>query len=162
MQQKVPPDIVKSLGRFNERRRFSRQDELGYRPRDHALSLATLGGFDIDGPVSEVPSVPNQLPNSLDSPDIGSDVWDGEWCRVLAKKWARSEAPVILEGRAMVLAHLHKTRALGNFGKRHLFLGDAMASILAVSKGRSSSKLMRVCRQISTLNLAFGMTSRWR
>ncbi|CAK0790753.1 unnamed protein product, partial [Prorocentrum cordatum] len=96
------------------------------------------------------------------APDIGSDVWDGEWRRVLAKRWARSEAQVILEGRSMVLAHLHKTLSLAIFGKRHLFLGDAMASILAVSKGRSSSKLMRVCRQIGSLNLAFNMTSRWR
>ncbi|CAK0805697.1 unnamed protein product, partial [Prorocentrum cordatum] len=69
---------------------------------------------------------------------------------------------VALEGRAMVLAHLHKTRSLANFGKGHLFLGDAKASILAVSKGRSPSKLMRICRQIAGLNLACGMTFHWR
>ncbi|CAK0883779.1 unnamed protein product [Prorocentrum cordatum] len=87
-----------------------------------------------------------------DKLDIDSSIWDGEWRRV----------SVILEGRNAVLAHLHKTSAMANFGKRHLYLGDAMASILAVSKGRSSSRLMRVCRQIGGLNLAFNMTSRWR
>ncbi|CAK0849808.1 unnamed protein product [Prorocentrum cordatum] len=148
-------ELGKSLGRSNERW-FSRQDEVGYRPRDHALSPGTLGGFAIDGAVPEVPSAPTQLPGSLDFPDIGSDVWDGERRRAPAKRWARSEARVTLEGRAMVLAHLHKTRALSNFGKRHLFLGDAMASILAVFKRRSPSKLMRVCRHAPTLNTAFG------
>ncbi|CAK0867457.1 unnamed protein product, partial [Prorocentrum cordatum] len=71
-------------------------------------------------------------------------------------------APLILEGRVVVLAHLHKMRSLSNFGRRRLFLGGAMASVLAISTGRSSSKLMRIFKHIAGLNLAFGMLSCWR
>eukprot|EP00959_Pyramimonas_sp_CCMP1952_P049070 1024987-Pyramimonas_sp.AAC.1 len=97
------------MGLHNERWGFSRQDELGYRSRDHALALASLGGFPADGVAPEVPVGSLQHPGSIMPPNIGPDVWGGGWHRVLARKWARTEAQVILEGRAMVLVHLHKT-----------------------------------------------------
>ena len=55
----------------------------------------------------------------------------------------------------MVFAVKHKAQNRRAFGKKHFFLGDSMAPILAVSKGRSScAGMLRVCRQTSAVVLA--------
>ena len=70
----------------------------------------------------------------------------------------------LLEGRGIVSALRHKLRSLSSFGKRHLHLGDNLASILIAEKGRASSyEMLRVSRRIACLLLAANctLTSRW-
>lgn len=70
----------------------------------------------------------------------------------------------LLEGRGIVSALRHKLRSLSGFGKRHLHLGDNLASILIAEKGRASSyEMLRVSRRIACLLLAANctLTSRW-
>eukprot|EP00959_Pyramimonas_sp_CCMP1952_P144973 3035101-Pyramimonas_sp.AAC.1 len=56
-----------------------------------------------------------------------------------------------------------KVWALRSFGRRHLRLGDSMAPILAVTKGRSPTRLvLRVCRQRGSLALASFSCHTWR
>ena len=55
-----------------------------------------------------------------------------------------------------LLRHLARSRA--NWRKRVLILVDSMATIGAISKGRSSSPpLLRLCRQITAISLMFGI-----
>lgn len=70
----------------------------------------------------------------------------------------------LLEGRGIVSAVRHKLRDVGCFNKRHLHLGDNLASILIAEKGRSSSyEMLRVTRRLAALLLASSCTlaSRW-
>ena len=70
----------------------------------------------------------------------------------------------LLEGRGIVSALRHKLRSQSGFGKRHLHLGDNLASILIAEKGRASSyEMLRVSRRIACLLLAANctLTSRW-
>ena len=53
----------------------------------------------------------------------------------------------------MTLKHICRPR--GNFARRHLIIGDAMAVVLALTKGRSSSAvLLSICRQWCAYTLA--------
>ena len=53
----------------------------------------------------------------------------------------------------MTLKHMCRSRA--NFARRHLIIGDAMAVVLALTIGRSSSSvLLSLCRQWCAYTLA--------
>ena len=50
---------------------------------------------------------------------------------------------------------MHMCRSRANFACRHLIIGDAMAVVLALTKGRSSSSvLLSICRQWCAYTLA--------
>ena len=70
----------------------------------------------------------------------------------------------LLEGRGIVSALRHKLRDVNCFNKRHLHLGDNLASILIAEKGRSSSyDMLRVTRRLTALLLASSciLAGRW-
>ena len=73
----------------------------------------------------------------------------------MSKAWTADEPLCILEARAVVLTLKQLCRGRDNFGRRHLIIGDAMAVVLALTKGRSSSPvLLSICRQWCALCLA--------
>ena len=64
----------------------------------------------------------------------------------------------------MVWVLQHLGRSSKNLGCRHLILSDSMSVVLALSKGRSSTRPMnRICRQIAALEFITGMqlSVRW-
>ena len=154
MQRDLPTSDIAAMGRQNERWRFSAEHESSPNPRDSALAAALRGGA-------------TQSPDSCDVPDasfpeILPEVWGEGWHFVSSHPWSRSEPQVVLEGRSMVFAVKHTARNCRAFGKRHLFLGESMAPILAVSKGRSSCPgMLRVCRQTSAVVLATFLYRAW-
>ena len=88
-------------------------------------------------------------------PDVPAAIWGGSWSRIMSKAWTADEPQCILEARAVVLTLQHLCRARGNSGRRHLIIGDAMAVVLALTKGRSSSPvLLSMCRQWCAYSLA--------
>ena len=87
-----------------------------------------------------------------------------DWSKVDSCKWNRVEGIPTLEGRAVVWVLQHLGRSSKNLGCRHLILSDSMSVVLALSKGRSSTRPMnRVCRQIAALEFITGMqlSVRW-
>ncbi|CAK0796309.1 unnamed protein product, partial [Prorocentrum cordatum] len=71
------------------------------------------------------------------------------------RPWNVSGDHVILEARAGAWALRHILRDSRAIGRRHLVLSDAMAVVLGVAKGRSSSRAMGRClRQWAALCLA--------
>ena len=74
---------------------------------------------------------------------------------MISKMWAASEAQCILEARTAIFTLKRLCRCIGNFSQHHLILGDAMAVVLALTKGRSSSPvLLSICRQWCAYSLA--------
>lgn len=90
-----------------------------------------------------------------DFPDVPIEIWGGCWSRVLSKPWEAAEPQCILEARGAIVTLKHMCRPRANFARRHLIIGDAMAVVLALTKGRSSSSvLLSVCRQWCAFFLA--------
>ena len=90
-----------------------------------------------------------------DFPDVPKCIWGGCWSRPMSKMWAASEPQCILEARAAIFTLKHLCRSIGNFPRRHLILGDAMAVVLALTKGRSSLPvLLSICREWCAYSLA--------
>ena len=87
-----------------------------------------------------------------------------DWSKVDSCKWNRVEGIPTLEGRAVVWVLQHLGRSSKNLGCRHLILSDSMSVVLALSKGRSSTRPMnRICRQVAALEFITGMqlSVRW-
>ena len=83
------------------------------------------------------------------------EIWGGCWSRVLSKPWEAAEPQCILEARAAITTLKHLCRSRANFARKHLIIGDAMAVVLARTKGRSSSSvLLSICRQWCAHTLA--------
>ena len=132
-------DMVKCVGQFNERWRFSADEEASVHMGSHPDTNLTTA------------EVPVEF--------VGSD-----WRQVDGAKWDREEAIPILEGRALIWLGQHLARSRKQHGKKHLILTDSMSAILALNKGRSSAGTMnRVCRQHAALMFATGMffSLRW-
>ena len=97
-------------------------------------------------------------------PEVDPRILELDWKKVNSSPWKRPEAIPVLEGRALVWTVQHLARSQVNHGKRHLILSDSMTAILALSKGRGSSRSMnRVCRQVASIVLAcdFQLSYRW-
>ena len=66
---------------------------------------------------------------------------------------------MILEGRSVVAAARHKSRAIHNFHHRHLNLNDNLGFTLCADRGRAKNfKLLRACRRLACLSLACDCT----
>lgn len=87
-----------------------------------------------------------------------------EWGKKIAGRWSRSEAIHGVEGSACSLWSRRSPRCTSNFGKRHLGLGDNMAVVCSLAKGRASDfPLLHSCRVTFAVALAADMlvTCRW-
>ena len=74
---------------------------------------------------------------------------------MVSKPWEAAETQCILEARTAILTLKHLRRSHGNFARRHLIIGDAMAVVLALTKGRSASAVvLSICRHWSAYTLA--------
>lgn len=146
---RLSPEQVRELGRYNERWRFSREDEERLAPRTSSLSSMSPEPLDL------AESRPSQ--QILRVPPVPREVWARDWSRVGSYRWARKESQAVLEGRALVWAVKHKLRAGHAFWARYVVLGDAMGRALACAKGRSSAPgMLRVTRQVGAMLLAAG------
>lgn len=97
-------------------------------------------------------------------PEVGPSLWGGEWHRGMSRRWRQSEAQMVLEGRAVVIAIRRIIYRVGAHRPRHLMLCDAMSVVLALTEGRSSSpRQLPVCRQWAACCLACGtsVSVRW-
>ena len=122
-------------------------------------AAATLTHFyKLDDSASDSASSDSRGPPSKQEagfPDVPIEIWGGCWSRVLSKPWTAAEPQCILEARAAILTLKHICRSRANFARRFLIIGDAMAVVLALTKGRSSSAvLLTICRQWCAYTLA--------
>lgn len=90
-----------------------------------------------------------------DFPDVSIEIWGGCWSRVLSKPKQPSPSAFSRHAPPYLRLRKHLCRSRGNFARRHLIIGDAMAVVLALTKGRSSSAvLLSICRQCCAYTLA--------
>eukprot|EP00973_Karenia_brevis_P016561 2267256-Karenia_brevis.AAC.1 len=72
------------------------------------------------------------------------------WSTVMAGAWKEREKIHLLEGSVTLLAVRRLSRRLRSRNKRLLVLGDNMAVVLALSKGRASDfHLLSICRRVA-------------
>ena len=77
------------------------------------------------------------------------------WKTVCSECWSREEHTTILECRTAVRAFRAICRSASCMGAEYVFILDSMACVLASTKGRSSSGLLRPLRQFAALSLRF-------
>ena len=141
-----PLEIVKSVGRLQERERFRRA--VGHSAREAALERARLGpsgivdshdaneaGWDID---EDFPEVPHEW--------LREERWDVK----LKGKWKHAENIYELESLALLKSFSRLAR--GRYGKdsRQLLLVDHMAVALSFSRSRSKNRrVLQIIRKFS-------------
>ena len=77
------------------------------------------------------------------------------WKTLFACHMTMAEHITLLEGRAVVQTLRHKSRALHNFHKRHLHLGDNLGMTLCLDRGRAKNKqLLFQCRRVAAFSIA--------
>eukprot|EP00438_Fugacium_kawagutii_P016242 Skav225368 [mRNA] locus=scaffold476:95907:101244:- [translate_table: standard] len=80
-----------------------------------------------------------------------SDCWSDStrWDLICSKSWDHTDEHInVKEGRVVLMAIRRLCRTSSNLGTRCLILSDSMVSILAFSKGRSSSNgINKLCRR---------------
>ena len=120
LEKEVKQEEVREHLDFSERWRYSKSEEGKVSVRDD-----DFGDVTVRGP----------------APPVSENLLGGRWSRVCSKSWraATGRPQVHLEARSFVYVIKHLARNTANSGKRHLVLGDAMAVILGLCKGRSSS-----------------------
>ena len=164
---KMPLDLVRSLGRWNERWRFA--DEGARKARD----LAKEGSHTSIMFEDEYPGLSGHQPLLLDTEAFGLqearfqnvpfEVVDREWTTLISHRWRRVPTLPVGEARGALFAAKHALRNTHNFGRRHLILTDALTAAGAFSRGRSSVfPLRRVCQQLGALALGSGSTFHFR
>ena len=158
VQKNLPASLISSTAKHSDRWRYcdTYDSNKKIRPRDvvdknyqHTEHVITESA--VASAVSAFPEVPKEVIN-------------GTWEVVSSGRWDRKENIVVLEGRALVHALRHALRDSKTFGKRVLFISDNFSSVLALTKGRSSSRgLCRVARQWCAYSLAGAVTPylRW-
>lgn len=145
MGKHVDFDEVRAAGAFNDRWRFGRGAERRLNPRADLEVPAEDGSA-----AAAVPSMP-------------SAVWGGDWKRVVSQRWDREEPRVILEGRAAERAVRRLPRSSQAYSRRHLLLTDALAVVLALATGPSSSPaLLGTCRRVGAVCVAAGLQVSYR
>ena len=159
-----PRDEVAAIGSQREPWRY-KYKELPP-PREAALNFGD--------PFSD-PSTVKPLKQELEQPDpfelkekfveVPQNVLQPElWQEVFAVHMKHPEHITLLETRGVVISLRHKFRAVQQFGKRHLHLGDNMGMILMIAKGRSSSfSMLKLCRRLCALLLCADsmLSPRW-
>ena len=88
---------------------------------------------------------------------------DASWRFVHASQWSTFSHITNGEIRAAAFSVKHRLRSISFFNCRHVIISDSMASILCLTKGRTSApSMLRSTRLIAGLSLATGATVRWR
>lgn len=138
---------ISELGRRSDRWRFAADDEEKVKSVEMCNDADKIDINSLDkcpeylGTVGECEG--SEVPLSF----IGED-----WAKVDGARWDRMEPIPVLEGRSVVWLMQHLARSQKNLARKPLILSDSMSVVLAVSKGRSSSRaLNRVCRQLAAL-----------
>ena len=113
--------------------------------RDVETVLDLSSGLDPFQLNAEFQNVPCDLANSPD--------WKPQFSCRMHKK----EHITLLEGRATIQAIRHLARSSGNFGKRHVHLGDNLGMVLAFDRGRAKVfPLLVCCRRAAAYGVAMG------
>ena len=87
-----------------------------------------------------------------------------EWKLQLACRMHKPEHITLLEGRGTVQAVRHKMRVEGNYGMKHLHLGDNLGMVLAFDRGRAKAVPLLICCRRATAFAIAGdcvFTHRW-
>eukprot|EP00974_Lingulodinium_polyedra_P074964 7264239-Lingulodinium_polyedra.AAC.1 len=87
-----------------------------------------------------------------------------EWVVAGAFRWREREVIHCLEGRSAVWVARHRGRVGRCLGRRHLRIGDNMAVVCALDKGRASDyRLNLLCRQSAAISIFGNMRfyDRW-
>eukprot|EP00971_Amphidinium_carterae_P332360 6466486-Amphidinium_carterae.2 len=160
---------IGSVTRHKERYRYKATDPLFTRARASALSdygdvlsdpntvIPQNGPEEID-PLEPNPSFA-EVPRRL--------LRTSSWCLRFCKPYLLSEPITLLETRACLKSVQHKLRDQRNWGQEHLHLGDNLAMILGLEKGRlaggaSRTKYLAVCRRIASLLAVTESRMLWR
>ena len=143
----IPARVVKETGRYTDRWRFSRRQEFDAAPRSvvertHVRSAQRSARQPSSSPSS--PAIP--FPPV---PDVQCKIWGAQLSLKIKHQWTRDSPQIIREGWRALVALKRPTRDHRNMHKRHLVIGNAVAVMLALSKGRSSSQMVPLCRTAS-------------
>lgn len=83
-----------------------------------------------------------------------------QWKHLFAVKWDYSSHINALEMRMILQTFLWKARKVDSVNKRWLHLEDSMVCLYILTKGRTSSHLLRpICKRIGSIQLALGVTA---
>ena len=158
----VDSHVVQTIGRCREMWRFKSKDPLS-RARDAALNLDPFVHHETVMPMSHEERDPFQL--NLEFQHVPHEIaCSPEWRVQFASRMTKPEHITLLEGRGTVQAIRHKMRVEGNFGKKHLHLGDNLGMVLAFDRGRAKSvPLLLCCRRATAFAIAGDavFTHRW-
>ena len=158
----VDSHSVQNVGRCREMWRFKSKDPLS-RARDAALSLDPFVHHETVLPMSHEERDPFQL--NLEFQHVPLEIaCSPEWKVQFASRMTKPEHITLLEGRGTVQAIRHKMRVDGNFGKKHVHLGDNLGMVLAFDRGRAKSvPLLLCCRRATAFAIAGDavFTHRW-
>ena len=148
---------VAGIARQKESWRFKARDFVA--PREKALGdrLEQINPFSDIASVKPIGCLPvDTFAINIDFAEIPATfMLPEEWATNFATRMMIEEPITVLEARGVVAAFRHKSRALRNFGKRHLHLNDNLANVLCAEKGRSGSFAMLVaCRRLCALAIA--------
>lgn len=162
MRGRFDREEVESVGRYDERWRFSKAYEQNLPPRAHAL-LALDPFADVES-VRPFREARRPVWEAADYPEVPkSMLMRSSWLRAFIGAWRRREAIHMLEGRVGVLALRRQVRDRSKHGSRLLFLSDSLVCSLAFAKGRAAHfGLLCLCRQLCALSIAGNVQARWR
>ena len=97
-------------------------------------------------PSSSQSSPPTPLPSG---PDVPREIWRAQLSLKMKHKWTKDPPQVKREGWRALMALSSLPRDNRNMHRRHLVVGDAMAVIQPLSKGRTSSQTGPICSAAS-------------
>lgn len=153
-------DEIRKLAKVNDRWRFSVDEEATFLKEDLVKDYV---GLDVET-LQPAQPVAYESTRASDFEEVPMSFIGEDWKKVDSSSWDRTEPIPILEGRCVVWLLQHLSRSQKNLGKKHLVLTDSMSVVLALTKGRSSTRSMnRICRQVAALELMTGMqlSLRW-
>ncbi len=154
-------DDIRTLAKVNDRWRFSVDEEATFLKNDLVKDYA---GLDVETLQPDDDGSSRVTKGASEFQEVPLGFIGEDWKKVDSSKWDRTEPIPILEGRCVVWLLQHLSRSQKNLGKKHLLLTDSMSVVLALSKGRSSTRSMnRICRQVAAVELMTGMqlSLRW-
>ncbi|CAE7255770.1 hmgA [Symbiodinium natans] len=153
---------VQTIGVCREMWRFKSKDPLA-KARDAALCLDPFVHHETVMSLDPAERDPFQL--NLDFQHVPVQIaCHPEWKLQLACRMHKPEHITLLEGRGTVQAVRHKMRVEGNYGMKHLHLGDNLGMVLAFDRGRAKAVPLLICCRRATAFAIAGdcvFTHRW-
>ena len=163
---KFDQDIIDDAGCFSGRWRFGLSDDISARVSAHLTSgeQSSPGFVGLASDAMGRQSNPFTRYSQIVWREVSKDLIGGKWRFVGRKQWSYTSGGIaILEARALLFGLRRVLRRVGSLNSRQLMLCDSMAVVLAVTKGRSSSRLpSAILKQISALLLGTGIQLRVR